>query len=190
MIGLGLLVGLGDATAGFNTEENFMGRFLAAPAIAGLLLEDAGIDNRYGRGQDGGNFIRDIANAMGTGAVFNGVSKYVVKEYEAKVVSFLNERLEEEGDGRRVIPRIGTLDPVASKAECYWEGGSSGVIMITSVDLWGNPILPEHFPVVPPTSEVPQEDWPEICTCYFRANSIFEENDSIDYFLPLGKLMI
>ena len=181
VIGLGLLVGVGEVRAGVNTEEDFTRRFLAAPAIAGLLLEVAGIDNRYGKGQDGGNFIRDIANAMGSGTDFNGVSKYDAKEYEARIVSFLNKRLEEEKDNRRVIPRIGTLDPVASKAEYHWNGGSSGILMITLVDLSGYPILPDDFPIVPPTSFIPEDEWLTHYCDYFRANLVSEDY-SDDYF--------
>jgi len=62
---------------------------VAAPAVAGHLLEEAGIDNRYGTGRDGGNYIREVANYMGPGTDFNGVSKNDVLKYEYEVTMFL-----------------------------------------------------------------------------------------------------
>lgn len=46
------------------TDEDFEISYMAAPAVAGLILEEADIDNRYGTGKDGGNYITDVARAM------------------------------------------------------------------------------------------------------------------------------
>ena len=62
----------------------------AAPAVAGLLLEEAGIDNRYGTGKDGGNYIKEVANHMSPEADFDGVEKCDVFEYEFVIAHFLN----------------------------------------------------------------------------------------------------
>jgi len=62
----------------------------AAPAVAGLLLEEAGIDNRWGTGRDGGNYIKDVANHMGPETDFDGVEKCDVFEYELAIAHFLN----------------------------------------------------------------------------------------------------
>lgn len=43
---------------------------LAAPAVAGLILEDAGIDNRWGQGKNGGNYIKEVAQLMSNEAIF------------------------------------------------------------------------------------------------------------------------
>lgn len=66
----------------------------AAPDVAGTLLEKAGIDNRYGTGRDGGNFIRDVANKMNedSGTDFNGVSKCDVEAYKMEVALFLRSK--------------------------------------------------------------------------------------------------
>jgi len=62
----------------------------AAPAVAGLLLEEADIDNRWGSGKDGGNYIREVANHMDPETVFDGVEKCDVFEYELAIAHFLN----------------------------------------------------------------------------------------------------
>lgn len=61
----------------------------AAPDVAGQILEDAGIDNRYGTGKDGGNYIREVAKHMGPDTDFNGVSKCDVLQYEYEITMFL-----------------------------------------------------------------------------------------------------
>ena len=63
----------------------------AAPAVAGLLLEEAGIDNRWGTGRDGGNYIKAVANHMGSETDFDGVEKCEVFEYEFVIAHFLND---------------------------------------------------------------------------------------------------
>lgn len=76
-------------------QSSFEDEHLAAPAVAGLLLEEAGIDNRYGQGRDGGNFIRDVAHEMGShindenGTDFWGISKCDVEAYKIAVGAFL-----------------------------------------------------------------------------------------------------
>ena len=63
----------------------------AAPAVAARLLDDAGVDNRYGQGRDGGNFIADVARHMEDTTDFDGVSKEDVGAYECAVAAFLND---------------------------------------------------------------------------------------------------
>ena len=62
----------------------------AAPAVAGLLLEEADIDNRWGTGKDAGNYIREVANHMGPETDFNGAEKCELFEYELAIAHFLN----------------------------------------------------------------------------------------------------
>ena len=78
------------------TAEEYEDDCLAAPAVAGLLLEEAGVDNRYGTGRDGGNYIRDVANHMGPGTDFNGVSKCDQFRYEYEIARFL--KLEKDAE--------------------------------------------------------------------------------------------
>ena len=61
----------------------------AAPAVAGLLLEAAGIDNRWGTGKDGGNYIKEVANHMGPETDFDGVDKCDIENYRLAVAKFL-----------------------------------------------------------------------------------------------------
>ena len=112
----------------------------AAPAVAGLLLEAAGVDNRYGTGKDGGNFIKDVANYMGPETDFNGTGKCDVCEYEFKIATFLNELLNANSFSERVIPRMGTLDPDASGATATDNADGTVTLEITVVDLCGNGI--------------------------------------------------
>ena len=62
----------------------------AAPAVAGLLLEAVGVDNRWGTGRDGGNYIKEVANHMGTETDFDGIERCEVFEYKLAIVYFLN----------------------------------------------------------------------------------------------------
>lgn len=70
----------------------------AAPAVANELLNEAGESNRYGRGPDGGNYIRDVAHEMGSheydvkNTDFHGVGKCDQEVYEAAVAMFLVEK--------------------------------------------------------------------------------------------------
>jgi hypothetical protein len=75
--------------AGFATTSS--AECPAAPAVAGLLLEEAGIDNRWGTGRNGGNYIKSVANHMDPEtADFDGVEKCEVFEYELAIAYFLN----------------------------------------------------------------------------------------------------
>ncbi len=62
----------------------------AAPAVAGLLLEEAGIDNRWGTGKDAGNYIKEVANHMGPETDFDGAEKCELFKYELAIAYFLN----------------------------------------------------------------------------------------------------
>ena len=88
---LGLMGGVVMAESGVNTEADFEVEYKAAPAVAGELLEKAGIDNRYGTGRDGGNYIRDVAHYM-DGTDFDGVCKTDVDEYAKAVARFLRDK--------------------------------------------------------------------------------------------------
>ena len=61
----------------------------AAPAVAGLLLEAVGVDNRWGSGKDGGNYIADVAHEMGPETYFHGVEKCAIEDYRLEVAKFL-----------------------------------------------------------------------------------------------------
>jgi len=71
------------------TYDDYEEEYLAAPAVAGLLLEEAGIDNRYGKGRDGGNFIADVARHMEPETDFDGIEKTDVYAYEKAIALFL-----------------------------------------------------------------------------------------------------
>jgi hypothetical protein len=86
---LSLLVGVNAEDTIVLEETDFEVEYLAAPAIAGLLLEEAGIDNRYGSGKDGGNYIKDVAEHMGPGTDFDEVAKEDKLEYAKAVARFL-----------------------------------------------------------------------------------------------------
>ncbi len=62
-------------------------KYEAAPAVANRLLKEAGVNNRYGRGRTGGNYIADVARHAESGG-FEGVSS--VFEYEYAIADFLN----------------------------------------------------------------------------------------------------
>jgi len=74
--------------AGFATTSS--AECPAAPAVAGLLLEEAGIDNRWGSGRDGGNYIKEVAKHMGPETEFGGVEKCELYKYEFEIADFLN----------------------------------------------------------------------------------------------------
>ena len=112
----------------------------AAPAVAGLLLEAAGVDNRYGTGRDGGNFIKDVANHMGPETVFDGVSKCDIIAYECAVAAYLNDPAN-DGDNYPAgvtSQYAGVLDPDASGAVFEDNGDGTGTLTITLKDLCGN----------------------------------------------------
>lgn len=74
----------------------------AAPSVAARLLRDAGIDNRYGKGRNGGNYIADVAATMSPGTSFNGVSKDDVDDYRCAVAQYLNDHPQFGKDGHEV----------------------------------------------------------------------------------------
>jgi hypothetical protein len=122
-------------------EDDFEVEYLAAPAVAGILLESAGVDNRYGQGKDGGNYIKDIANHMGPGTDFDGVSKEDVLAYECAIAAFLNN----PNNGINYPAGVtcsgcGVIDPVASSV--IFEQGEAlhGKLVITILDLCGHGI--------------------------------------------------
>jgi hypothetical protein len=71
------------------TKGEFDAECPAAPAVAGLLLEAAGVDNRYGTGKEGGNFIKDVANFMGPETDFYDVDKCDIENYRIEIAKFL-----------------------------------------------------------------------------------------------------
>jgi hypothetical protein len=84
--------GIASATE-INEPQDFQAEYLAAPAVAGMLLEAAGVDNRFGTGKDGGNYISLVTQAMGPGTDFNGVSKENIEAYKSEVEIFLNDAI-------------------------------------------------------------------------------------------------
>ena len=98
IMALGLAGGVTLAEDGaINTEADFEVEYMAAPAVAGLLLEEAGIDNRYGSGPSGGNYIRDVAQHMGPETYFefpegNYVSKFDAEDYKEAIRAFLIDK--------------------------------------------------------------------------------------------------
>jgi len=119
------------------TKGEFDAECPAAPAVAGLLLEAAGVDNRYGTGKDGGNYIKQVANHMSPEADFDGVSKCDVIAYECAVAAFLNSIDPPAG----VISQYaGILDPVASGATFQDNEDGTGTMYLTVLDLCGEGI--------------------------------------------------
>lgn len=60
---------------------------MAAPAIAARILKFNGVQPRYGKGKNGGNFIADVAPAMGPKTTFNGIDKEIWNEDAGRYVS-------------------------------------------------------------------------------------------------------
>ena len=127
-----MAAGLADEP--LNTDEDFEVSYPAAPAVAGLLLEDAGIDNRYGSGRGGGNYIRDVAHEMGPETDFHGVSKTDGARYQCAVADFLNER------DAGVYSGTGVVDPAASGATYVNNNDGTGDLVVTVIDECGNGI--------------------------------------------------
>ena len=109
----------------------------AAPAVAGLLLEAAGVDNRYGTGKDGGNYIKEVANHMSPEADFDGVSKCEIIAYECAIVAFLNNIDPPAGVTSQYT---GILDPVASGATFQDNENRTGTMYLTVLNKCGNGI--------------------------------------------------
>jgi hypothetical protein len=70
-------------------EQEIVVDYPAAPSVAARLLDDAGVSHRYGSGKNGGNHVADVANWMGPGTMFDGVSKDDVEAYEDAVKAYL-----------------------------------------------------------------------------------------------------
>jgi hypothetical protein len=89
-----LVIGLAGTVSaeGVITAEEYEKEYIAAPAVAGLLLEAAGIDNRYGTGRDGGNYISDVAREMGPETDFHNVTKEDEIEYAKAVARYLRSK--------------------------------------------------------------------------------------------------
>jgi len=137
---LGLMGGVVMAEDEVNNDDDFDVDYMAAPAVAGMLLEAAGVDNRYGTGRDGGNFIRDVAHHM-DGTDFSGVCKTDVIAYECAVAEFLNDPENGEHYPANVVcPCAGIIDPEASGAEFVDNEDGTGTLTITLVDLCGDPM--------------------------------------------------
>lgn len=134
----------------------------AAPAIAGLLLEEAGIDNRYGTGKDGGNYISDVARNMAPDTDFNGVKKEDVVAYSCAVAQFLND------EGVAVTsPYSGVYDPTSSGATAINNKNGTVTLAITVKDLCGNGISE-----LDPESDFYVTDYVLAGTFYFGTSSI------------------
>ncbi len=73
---LGALSGLASAEELTLEVADFEVEYLAAPAVAGLILEEWGIDNRFGQGKDGGNYIALVAHQMIGKAMFPAYDWY------------------------------------------------------------------------------------------------------------------
>ena len=123
----------------------------AAPAVAGLLLEAVGIDNRYGTGRDGGNFIADVAHEMGPETDLRSVDKCDIENYRIEIAKFLIEK------GADVAALFeAELESVVYEGTCNTFGTNAGETMtftfsndvVLDPDLipWPTPIV--YFDVV------------------------------------------
>jgi len=102
--------GTGQSTTTHHTES-WVGEITigtdapAAPAVAAALLNDAGIAPRYGTGNQGGNYVSEVADEMGKDGgttYFRGIAKENIGAYECAVATFLNERFKVTGEEGRV----------------------------------------------------------------------------------------
>lgn len=173
---VGLISGMAAAQDAVNSEEAFEGDFPAAPAVAGLLLEEAGVDNRFGNGKDGGNYIREVAKQMGPGTDFNGVSKYDKLEYAIEIAKFLNKLRVPAGV---TCPGEGIFDPIASGASASDNADGTVTLQITAKDICGNGISGLN-----PLSDFYVRDSVMSGTYYFGTSSIpgskdWDEQDGV-----------
>jgi len=153
--------GITSLTKG-DLNLNYEEECLAAPAVAGLLLEAANVDNRYGTGRNGGNFIKDVASHMGPETNFDEVIKCDIIAYECAVAAYLNDLNNGENYPAGVTSQYaGVLDPEASGAVFADNGDGTGTLTITLKDLCGNPM--------------------EYAQRYFRANPDSIGNESYYY---------
>jgi hypothetical protein len=126
-----------DDSEAVLTESDYEVEYPAAPAVAGELLEDAGVDNRYGTGRDGGNYISAVADHMGPETDFNGVSKFDEIAYSCEIAKFLNDMDPSPGV---TSPYSGVVDPVASGAVATDNADGTVTLEITLKDLCGDVI--------------------------------------------------
>mgnify|MGYP001034950736 CR=1 FL=1 len=109
----------------YLTKGDFDAECPAAPAVAGLLLEAVGVDNRYGTGRDGGNYIKDVANHMGLETDFDGVDKCDIENYRLAVAKFLIE----QGAVEVVVLFQAELESVVYEGTCNKFGTHLGETM-------------------------------------------------------------
>jgi len=115
----------------------------AAPAVAGLLLEAAGIDNRWGSGKDGGNYIKEVANHMGPETDFDTVEKCDIENYRLAVAKFLF--------GQGATELFAVLESVVYEGMCNTFGTQAGETMTFtfSNDVVLRPdLIPHATPIV------------------------------------------
>ena len=144
LTGCSLLSNIGQAPANDQSEVSGLTKgdsnaeCPAAPAVAGLLLEAAGVDNRYGTGKDGGNYIKEVANHMSPEADFNGVSKCEIICYECAVAAFLNNLVPSAGVTSQYA--CGILDAAASGATFLDNENRTGTMSLTVLNMCGGGI--------------------------------------------------
>jgi len=185
-----MVLGLMGGVVGANEDHK------DAPAVAVKILQDNDIDFRY---EDGSvehprhgtrilysNYISMVARSKGDDAEFPAydpygnwdketyIEKSDVEDYYWAVYNYLRFLGAE-------LPKCGVLDPAQSGATFEDNSDGTGTLTITLVDHCGNPLLPDDFPIVPPTNT--HDDLTRSWVTYFRANS-----DSIDnhYFYYIG----
>ena len=170
----------------------------AAPDVAGQILGEFDVDFRYvsgtvdhprhGEREVYSNYIAQVAQTMTNGAEFpvykcdgiwdeeTYVEKCELDDYYWAVYNYLRSL-----GADLECPFCGVLDPDESGAEFLANDCGTGTLTVTLVDLCGNPILPEDFPIVPPTST--HDNLERLWTTYFRANSDSKDNP---YFYFIG----
>ena len=131
----------------YLTKGDFDVECPAAPAVAGLLLEAVGLDNRYGTGRDGGNYIADVAREMGLETDFHGVDKCDIENYRIEIAKFLIEK----GAVEVAVLFQAELESVVYEGMCNTFGTHAGETMTFtfSNDVVLSPeIIPHSTPIV------------------------------------------
>ena len=75
----------------------------------------------------------------------------------------------------------GVLDPEASKVKFVDNGDGTGTLTTTLIDVCGNYITPDDFPVVPPNTTREEDQYPDSYRNYFRANADSKDSDHFYY---------
>jgi len=90
-------------------------------------LEAVGVDNRWGTGKDGGNFIKAVANYMGPETDFDGEDKCDIEEYKLAVAKFLIGL----GEGAEKVAELfeAELESVVYEGTCNTFGTNAGETM-------------------------------------------------------------